>query len=70
MILPVLARGVYWTLGGIQAVGELIGGIRRLVTTARRGLVPHVDDSVPSPLPHRDVERIAEFGRRAGHEKK
>jgi hypothetical protein len=37
------------------------------VTNARRGTLP-LEDEEPFPLTHKDSERIAEFGRRAGHE--
>lgn len=69
MILPALR----WLVGAVQAVGEAIGAARGLVRAARRGTLPdpsgdHDGDTEPFPLTHKDAERIAEFGRRAGHE--
>ena len=40
------------------------------VRNLRRPGPEHDGDTDPIPLTHRDAERIAEFGRRAGHEKK
>ena len=70
MILGALGRAIYWTLGAVQTVGELVGSGRKLVRQMRQGKVPIVslDDTDPIPLTHRDAERIAEFGRYAGHE--
>lgn len=70
MILRGLARGVYWTLGAVQAVLELAGATRRIVLSARKGVVPMVDDTQPIPLSHKDAERQAAAARNAGHEKK
>ncbi len=69
-MMGALGRAVYWTLGAVQAVVEGAGVVRRLVRSARKGVLPMQDDTQPIPLTHRDAERIAEFGRRAGHEKK
>jgi hypothetical protein len=70
-MLGVLGRAIYWTLGAVQTVGELVGSGARLVRQMRKGKVPIVslDDTDPIPLTHRDAERIAEFGRNAGHER-
>ena len=68
-MLGALGRGIYWALGAIQSVGELLGAGNRLVRQMRKGIVPHVDDTEPIPLTRKDSERIAEFGRRAGHER-
>lgn len=53
MMLRAIGRALYWTLGGIQSVGELFGACRRLVREARKGIVPHVDDTEPVPLTRR-----------------
>jgi hypothetical protein len=66
VILPLLARGIYHALGALQTAGEFISTGKRLVRDMRKGVIPHVDDTEPHPLPHKDSERIAEFGRRAG----
>lgn len=50
MIFRVLGRAIYWTLGAIQGMGELFGATRRLVREARKGVVPHVDDSEALPF--------------------
>lgn len=63
-----VTRAIYWTLGSVQAVVEFVGALQRMVRKARKGILPLVDDTQPIPLTHRDSERIAEFGRRAGHE--
>lgn len=63
MILPALR----WLVGAGQALVEAIGAGRRLVRDVRRGVVP-MDETDPIPLTAKDSERIAEFGRRAGHE--
>ncbi len=63
MILPALR----WIVGAVQAVVEGISAGRRLVREARRGTLP-IDETDPIPLTHKDAERIAEAGRRAGHE--
>jgi hypothetical protein len=63
-----IGRGIYWAIGAIQAAGELLSAGSRLVKRMRKGVVPHVDDTQPIPLTHKDAERIAEFGRRAAHE--
>ena len=44
---------------------ELFASIYDWVRNARK-----VGDTDPIPLTHKDAERIAEFGRRAGHEQK
>lgn len=67
MILPALLRTVGWAIGVVQGAGELAGAGKRLLQQAKRGLLP-LDDTDPTPLSHKDAERIAEFGRRAGHE--
>ena len=69
MIWSALRSAAYWTIGAIQAAGELAGATRRLVRQARKGVVPHVDDSPPMPLSHLDAERQARAARNAGHEK-
>ena len=69
-MLGALGRAIYWTLGAAQAAGELIGVTRRLVRSARKGVLPMQDDTQPIPLTHRDAERIAQAGRNAGHEKR
>lgn len=58
MILGALGRAIYWTIGGIQAVGEVVGTVSRLVRQMRKGVVPHVDDSDPIPLTRRSSENI------------
>jgi hypothetical protein len=68
VILGALGRAIYWTLGAAQAVVEIVGAGKRLVRQVRNGTVPSVDETDPMPLSHKDSERIAEFGRRAGHE--
>ena len=68
MIWSLLARGIYHTLGALQTAGEFISTGKRLVRDMRKGVIPHVDDTDPIPLTHKDAERIAEFGRNAGHE--
>lgn len=59
MIIPALLRAVGWAIGAVQAATELVGAGKRVARQVRQGLVP---------LSHKDSERIAEFGRRAGHE--
>lgn len=56
-LLSLAARGIYWTIGAVQSAAELVGATRRLVTSARQGVVPHVDDTQPIPLTYRDVAR-------------
>lgn len=36
-----IGKAIYWTLGAAQAVGEIFGATRSMVTAARRGRVPH-----------------------------
>ena len=67
MILPALLRAVGWAIGVVQGATELAGAGKRVARQVRQGLVP-LDDTDPVPLSHKDSERIAEFGRRAGHE--
>lgn len=57
MIWSALGRAIYWTIGAVQAAGELAGATRRMVRSARKGIIPHVDDTQPIPLTYRDVER-------------
>ncbi len=67
MILPALR----WIVGAVQAVGEGISALNGLVRAARQGTLPadmKLDETDPIPLTHKDAERIAEFGRRAGYE--
>lgn len=56
MIWSVLGRALYWTIGGIQAVGEAVVSGRRLIRQMRQGVVPMVDESEPMPLSRPDVE--------------
>ncbi len=50
-LLTVIARGIYWSLGAVQALGEVVGAGRKLVREARRGKLPHeVDETAPIPL--------------------
>lgn len=57
MIFGALGRAIYWTLGAVQAAGEVVSSGQRLVRQMRKGIVPLVDDTQPIPLTHRDVER-------------
>jgi len=60
VIWSTLGKAIYWTIGGIQAVGELVGSGRRLVRQMRKGIVPMVDDTQPIPLtPERAAARRA-----------
>lgn len=68
VIWPLLRAGIYWGIGAVQTGAEFLSSGRKLVRQMRKGLLPLDDDTDPVPLPHRDAERIAEFGRRAGHE--
>lgn len=57
-VLTVIARGIYYGLGAVQALGEVIGAGKKLVREARRGRVPHeVDETDPIPLTHREIDR-------------
>jgi hypothetical protein len=50
MIGP-LFKAIYWTLGGVQALLEVVGITRSLVKEARKGTLPHkLDDTDPIPL--------------------
>jgi hypothetical protein len=52
-LLTVIARGIYWSLGAVQAAGELVGAGKKLVRAARRGTLPHeLDQTDPIPLAH------------------
>lgn len=65
MIWPLIRGAIYTGLGALQAAVDVYdagkGVYRRLVGPAR-------PKEPVNPLPHRDAERIAEFGRCAGHE--
>lgn len=63
-----IGRAIYWAIGGVQTGVELWGSLCRLVRNVRKGVMPLEEDTEPFPLRHKDAERIAEFGRRAGHE--
>lgn len=54
-VLTLLARGIYWTLGAAQTVGELVTSGRRLVKQARQGALS-LDETDPMPLTQRDVQ--------------
>lgn len=52
-MIGAIGRAIYWTIGGIQAVLELVGATNRMVREARRGTLPHdlkLDDTDPVPL--------------------
>lgn len=61
-----IGRAIYWFLGGVQQAVKFFGAAERFVHRVRRAAP--LDDTQPIPLRHKDAERIAEFGRRAGHE--
>lgn len=58
-IWSAVGKGIYWTLGGIQAAGKLVDAGRDLWRKIR-GAPPSVDDTEPIPLTHRDVQRRAQ----------
>ena len=71
MILPALIGAARAVVGAVQLVGEGVSGLWSLVQAAKRGTLPanvRLDATEPFPLTHKDAERIAEAGRRAGHE--
>lgn len=50
-----IGKAIYNVLGVVQTVVELVGSLQRLVRKARKGIVPHVDDT--QPIPRRDAIR-------------
>lgn len=63
MIWPAIRAAIYVSLGAAEVAVDVYDRGSKLV----RRLLPRKREDA-HPLPHRDVERIAEFGRRAGHE--
>jgi hypothetical protein len=60
-----------FTVDRIFDVLELVSGIYDFVRNLRKPGPKHDGDTEPTfHLTHKDAERIAEFGRRAGHETK
>lgn len=57
MIWTALGKAIYWAIGAAQAAGEAVGAGQRLVRQVRKGIVPLDDDTDPSPLTYRDVQR-------------
>lgn len=58
-----------WKLasGAVKAEGGPAAVVRKVKRLAQRWNADRTDPS-PMPLSHKDAERIAEAGRRAGHE--
>jgi hypothetical protein len=65
MIWPLIRGALYAGLGAAELAVDLYDGAKRI---GRRLLPRRREDAFP--LSHKDVERIAEFGRHAGHERK
>ena len=63
MIWPVIRGAIYAGLGAAQVAVDVYDAGKRIY----RRLVPPQTPPA-APLPHRDAERIAQFGRCAGHE--
>lgn len=59
--MTVRSRAVDTVFNVLELFAATYDLVRKLQRRVRR-------DTDPVPLPHRDAERIAEFGRRAGHE--
>ena len=41
-MIGAIGRAIYWTIGGIQAVLELVGATHRMVKEARKGTLRSV----------------------------
>lgn len=59
-----------WVVDRLFDVLELTASFYDWVRNLRKPGPAHDGDTDPVPLTHKDSERIAEFGRNAGHEKK
>lgn len=70
MIFGLIARGIYWGIGAIQLVADGVSAAKKLAKAVRQGKLKLPDETDPFPLTYKDAERINNFAKNAGHEKK
>ncbi len=72
MIFGLIARGIVWGIEGIQLAAAGVSSVKKFAKAVGQGKLPtrSTDATDPFPLTYKDVERINQAARNAGHEKK
>ena len=70
MIFGLIARGIVWGIDAIQLVAAGASSVQKFAKAVRQGKMKLPDETDPFPLTYKDAERINNFAKNAGHEKK